>query len=89
MQKDQYKKIIKCRLCSGKIKKILELPNVPIGNDLQKNKIKSLSLAEYPLVINKCKSCNHFQLSISINPNILYKKLYLFIRCRKKLYRAF
>ena len=40
MQKDQYKKIIKCRLCSGEIKKILELPNVPVGNDLQKSKIK-------------------------------------------------
>jgi len=79
MQKDQYKKITKCRLCSGETKKILELPNVPIGNDLQKSKIKSLSLAEYPLVINKCKLCNHFQLSISINPNILYKKNYTYL----------
>ena len=77
--KKTYKILKKCRLCRGKIKKQIILPDTPIGNNLKINVKDSLKIKEYPLTVNKCNTCNHFQLSISIDPNILYKKNYTYL----------
>lgn len=77
--KKTYKKILKCRLCKNKIKKEIKLPNTAIGNDLKNSIYKSLNIQEYPLAVNRCVVCNHFQLGISVNPEILYKKNYTYL----------
>lgn len=75
-----FKKIIQCRLCnSKKIKLIYNLGLIPIGNDLQKNLEKSINSDKYPLSLLQCSECGHFQLSISINPKILYAKNYTYL----------
>ena len=82
MQKklNSYKKIIQCRLCnSKKIKKIYNFGLIPLGNNLQKSVYKSINCEKYPLSLNQCYTCNHFQLSISVNPKILYAMNYTYL----------
>jgi 2-polyprenyl-3-methyl-5-hydroxy-6-metoxy-1,4-benzoquinol methylase len=77
---NNFKKIKRCRLCnSQKIKKIYNFGSIPIGNDLQKNQFQSINSQKYPLSLYKCSACDHFQLSISINPKILYAKNYTYL----------
>ena len=77
---NNYKKINSCRICnSKKIKTIYNFGLMPIGNDLQKNILKSLKCKKYPLKLINCLKCNHFQLSISINPKLLYAKNYTYL----------
>ena len=82
MQKklNSYKKITQCRLCnSKKIKEIYNFGFIPLGNNLQKSVYKSINCEKYPLSLNQCSACNHFQLSISVNPKILYAKNYTYL----------
>ena len=77
---NNFKKIKRCRLCnSEEIKKIYNFGSIPIGNDLQKNQFQSINCQKYPLSLYKCSACNHFQLSISVNPKILYAKNYTYL----------
>ena len=82
MQKklNSYKKITQCRLCdSKKIKKVYNFGLIPIGNNLQKSSFKSINCQKYPLLLVQCLKCNHFQLSISVSPKILYAKNYTYL----------
>jgi SAM-dependent methyltransferase len=77
---NNYKKIHCCRMCnSNRIRKIFNFGLIPIGNDLQKNYLKSLKCKKYPLKLMNCIHCNHFQLSVSINPKILFAKNYTYL----------
>ena len=77
---NNYKKILSCRICnSKKIRSVYNFGSIPIGNDLQKNARASLNSKRYPLKLINCKKCNHFQISISINPRILYAKNYTYL----------
>ncbi len=64
-----------CRLCkSNQLEFLLKLPNIPLVDDYcQKKNIKK-NLRKFPLELVKCLVCRHVQLSIVVNPNILYKK---------------
>ncbi len=74
------KKINRCRLCkSKKIQKVIDFGKIPLGNNLLKNKRQSLRVKKYPLILNNCKNCNHFQLSYSVDPQILYAKNYTYL----------
>lgn len=82
MQKKLYNfsQIKYCRICkSKKIRLTYNFGLIPIGNDLQKNALQSLSCKKYPLKLMNCHECNHFQLSISVNPKILYAKNYTYL----------
>lgn len=82
MQKKFYKyKIFKnCRLCnSHNINVVNDFNPMPIGNDLKKNINDSIKSKKYPLKLMQCNNCNHFQLSISINPEILFAKNYSYL----------
>ena len=82
MQKklNSYKKITQCRLCnSKKIKEVYNFGLIPLGNNLQKSSLQSINCQKYPLSLNQCSACNHFQLSISVNPKILYAKNYTYL----------
>ena len=75
-----YKKIIQCRLCnSKKIKKVYNFGLIPLGNNLQKFRLQSINCQRYPLSLMQCSKCSHFQLSISVNPKILYAKNYTYL----------
>ena len=77
---NSYKKITECRLCnSKKIKQIYNFGLIPIGNNLLKSKVSSLNSEKFPLTLMNCLTCNHFQLSISIDPKILYAKNYTYL----------
>ena len=75
-----YNKIYKCRLCrSSNLIKIIDFKKVPIGNNLYKQRKRSIKSAKYPLVLNQCIDCKHFQLGHTILPNILFKKNYTYL----------
>ena len=74
-----YKNISKCRLCNGVIKKIINFGNIALGNNLEKNINKAKKSKKYPLSINRCIECNHFQLSSSVNPKILFATNYTYL----------
>ncbi len=82
MQKklNNFKKISQCRLCnSKKIRQVHDFGLIPIGNNLQKYRFQSLNCKKFPLSLMQCLACNHFQLSISVNPRILYAKNYTYL----------
>ncbi len=74
-----YSHIKKCRLCNGEIKNVIKFGKVAIGNNLNKKLERAKNAIKIPLSVNKCKSCNHFQLGISINPQILYANNYTYL----------
>ncbi len=74
------KKISNCRLCkSTRLKKIIDFGKIALGNNLQLSKLKSIKAEKYPLILNRCKDCNHFQLGHSVNPKILYATNYTYL----------
>ena len=74
-----FYKIKKCRLCQNKVKQIINFGNVAIGNDLYDSLNKAKKAKKFPLSLNNCSRCNHFQLGISINPKVLYAKNYTYL----------
>lgn len=63
-----YKIVTECRICkSTRLKKYLDLGNQPLANSLGSNQTK------YPLQVLFCEECSLSQLSITIDPKILYK----------------
>lgn len=74
------KKINRCRLCNNlDIFKVINFGKIALGNNLIKNKKKIYKAKKYPLILNKCNKCNHFQLSYSVNPKILYANNYTYL----------
>ncbi len=73
-------KIISCRLCGDKkLNTIVNFGNIALGNNLQTSLSRSKNASRYDLIVKNCNSCNHFQLSVSINPKILYKTNYTYL----------
>ena len=60
-----------------KISKVINFGKIPLGNTLSKK--LSFKAGKYPLILNNCKNCNHFQLGFSVNPKILYAKNYTYL----------
>jgi len=72
-----YKRLNNCLCCgSNKLQLILDLNDQPLANSY---KIKIDDVEEkYPLQLNLCKECFHTQLSIAVNPDLLFKN-YLYV----------
>ena len=81
MEKNEYFSQIKnCRLCkSANLNSFVDFGKVSLGNDLQENQSNAIKSKKYPLVINKCQNCGHFQLTISVNPKRLYATNYTYL----------
>ena len=80
--------IKECRLCgSEKLKTIFKFKDVPIGNNLSKSLISSFNAKRYPLEIIRCYNCKHFQLSVSVNPKVLYAKNYTYLTGTSKTFK--
>lgn len=87
--KNKVQEITNCRLCgSSSLKTLLKFPDVPLGNNYQENKNIALGADEFPLQVNNCGSCNHFQLSHSINPVLLYATNYTYLSGVNLSFRA-
>ncbi len=68
----------KCILCSLKmVKSMINFGNTPLANNLIKN-LKNKKQKKYPLVLGKCMSCEHIQLSYLPNPKLMFKN-YLYL----------
>jgi 2-polyprenyl-3-methyl-5-hydroxy-6-metoxy-1,4-benzoquinol methylase len=74
------KTILDCRLCNKKnLKNIFDFGLMPLGNNLKSHKINSLKIEKYPLSINQCLDCKHFQLNFSVDPDLLYATNYTYL----------
>ena len=69
-----------CRLCNHEhLEDVIELTPTPPGNNfLSKTQLDQPS-SFYPLVVCFCQSCAHVQLSVVVNPEILYKDDYKYV----------
>ena len=64
-----YKIINNCRVCNKKVTEILNLNDQPFANGFCK---KSIKQKKYPLKLMLCTNCWHTQLSIVIDPKLLF-----------------
>ena len=68
-----FRKLNHCLACNSKnLKKVLNLNKQPLANSFLKK--KSSKEKKYQLIVNCCLKCTHLQLSIAVNPKIIYKK---------------
>lgn len=66
----------KCRCCgASELVEVLDLGAQPLANSYHK---KDELLTEYPLSINLCPECYHTQLSVVVDPNLMFKN-YLYV----------
>lgn len=72
--------ITSCRLCDvGDLHPIVDFGNVPLGNNLQETARAARAASQYPLVLNRCGECGHFQLGHAVAPEILYATNYTYL----------
>lgn len=72
-----YKELKKCLCCDhNNLLSVLNLTDQPLANSYKK---KPSDLEDrYPLILNLCQDCFHTQLSIAINPDLMFKN-YLYV----------
>lgn len=71
-----YKELKECLCCgSDKLKTILDLGKQPLANSYHNLDEK---LDEYPLALNLCKNCYHLQLTVAVDPDLMFKN-YLYV----------
>ena len=74
-QTGDYKCLTNCLCCGGDVSKILDLGKQPLANSYQKTKLKQ---QEFPLVLNLCENCYHAQLSVAVNPKLMFQEYLYF-----------
>ena len=75
-----FSQIINCRLCrSNNLKKFIDFGCVPLGNNLQETSYFSKEVDSYTLKVMRCDDCQHFQLSVSVLPELLYATNYTYL----------
>ena len=82
------KRILKCRLCANnEFKNIIDFGKLPLGNNLIKSLNNSLKAKTYPLAMQRCTKCGHFQLTYEVSPKELYEKNYTYLSSIGKAFR--
>lgn len=75
-----YRAIEACRLCGGRaLAPVVDFGSVPLGNNLLETPEAARAAAAYPLVLNKCATCGHFQLGHAVDPRLLYATNYTYL----------
>ena len=70
-----YTEITQCRACGcEELIEVLDLNNQPLANNYHEGEEQE----EYPLKINVCSSCHHVQLSVVVDPDLMFKD-YLYV----------
>jgi 2-polyprenyl-3-methyl-5-hydroxy-6-metoxy-1,4-benzoquinol methylase len=72
---NNYTEIKKCRCCESDVKLLLDLNDQPLANSYHDG---SSSLEEFPLKLNVCTKCFHLQLSVVVEPDLMFKN-YLYV----------
>jgi SAM-dependent methyltransferase len=71
-----FKNLDNCVACGSKnLEPVLDLGYQPLANNYAKN---IGTIAEYPLALNHCVNCDHAQLTVGVNPNLMFKN-YLYV----------
>ena len=77
-----YRTVTACRLCdSTDLAEVLNLGETPLANALDGTEL-------FPLVMNRCGSCGHHQLSIAVNPERLWGPSYPYQSGTSPVFRA-
>lgn len=80
---NKFRKVNTCRCCGDdNLYRYLNLGNQPLANNYHKGEENET----YPLEVNVCLSCSHSQLSVVVNPNIMFKN-YLYVSGTTKTFR--
>ena len=70
-----YTKLTKCVACDNhQLEQVLSLGAQPLANNYHNGDAGK----KYPLVLNVCKQCSHAQLSVAVDPNLMFKH-YLYV----------
>ena len=70
-----YTEITECRACGcEELVEVLDLNNQPLANNYHNGEAQE----EYPLKINVCSSCFHVQLSVVVDPDLMFRD-YLYV----------
>ena len=64
----------KCRVCGSDLVETLDLNEQPLANSYHRGE----TLHHFPLKLNTCKECQHCQLSVVVNPDLMFKD-YLYV----------
>ena len=65
-----YTELKKCLCCDSEdLKKIINLGDQPLANNFHDN---TKELPKYPLQLNVCTNCFHCQLSIAVDPALMF-----------------
>ena len=77
---ESVRRITACRLCGGgELSRYIDFGQVPLGNNLQETAEAARSADAYPLVLERCGSCGHFQLGHAVAPELLYATNYTYL----------
>lgn len=72
-----FKNLNECLCCgSENLKHVLDLGSQPLANSYRTPSDEQLE--EYPLAINLCKDCFHLQLTVAVDPDLMFKN-YLYV----------
>lgn len=80
MQNHSYRLIKNCRLCGSEhLVPRFDFGSVPLGNNLKDIQSSARNAEKFPLNVNQCTKCNHFQLGVAVNPEKLYATNYTYL----------
>lgn len=80
MELNEFSTIKSCRLCSNNsLQRFVDFGNVPLGNNLKKSQKEAVTANTYPLQVNTCCKCGHFQLAHAVKPETLYANNYTYL----------
>ena len=67
-------------MCSSEeLSRHVDFGEVPLGNNLQETAEAARAAVSYPLILNRCCVCGHFQLSHAVAPELLYATNYTYL----------
>ncbi len=79
-QTDKYRLIGHCRLCdSSNLEHFVDFGDIPLGNNLADSHKDALLADRYPLSMNRCVACDHFQLAAAVSPEKMYATNYTYL----------
>lgn len=81
-----YTELKECRVCGDEnLVEVLDLKNQPLANSYHNGGNEQET---YPLKINVCNECFHVQLSVVVNPDLMFKD-YLYVSGTSKTLHAY
>src|SRR5687768_4389358 len=73
-------RLVACRLCGCReLAPFIDFGEVPLGNNLQETAAAAAAAAAYPLEVQRCADCGHFQLCHAVAPELLYATNYTYL----------